>query len=242
MRHLFLYCLIILSMNQFVAQDVIYLKTNEQIKAKISEIKEKFVTYKKFDNLSGPEYEIPKTKITIIVYENGTSEQFNNSKPIDNTLKNVISLNYGDLTVGRVALNYERYIYKQKLSLKIPLAISYTNNYYDERPKVLTGLDINYYPLGIKKISYFTGVGTQVGILNVFNYLHEFSYTADYYYPNPINSKRYFGGAYINNGITIIPVDNFSISGQLGIGFRDIESYTPAQPSVIGQLNASFRF
>lgn len=242
MKLLILISIILLLSFKSFGQDVIYLKNNEQLKAKVTLIEDKSVFYKKFENLNGPEYEIAKKEITIIVYENGTSEQFNASTSPENNAKNVISFNFGDLVVSRISLSYERFIYNQKLSIKVPFAMSYNYGYYSNQPKLMTGLDFNFYPLGLKKVSYFTGIGSQVGILNQYIYYYDYvgpQYPGGYYYNN---SQKYFIGAYLNNGITVIPIENFSISGQIGVGFRDIEGPYLAQPSVIGQLNVSVRF
>lgn len=228
------------SLNGFT-QDMIYLKNNEQIKAKVTMVDDKSVLYKRFENLNGPEYKLAKKEITIIVYENGTSEQYNGSKTPENNAKNVISMNFGDLTVSRLSFSYERFIYKQKLSLKIPLSVSYNNNYYYFRPKSYTGLDLNFYPLGLKHVSYFTGIGTQAGIINNQYFYPYYDYYGNTYYSSNVSTK-YYTSVYVNNGITIIPIENFSISGQLGIGVRDIEGITRAEPSVTGQLNVSVRF
>lgn len=241
MRLLILITTIVLLSLKSLGQDIIYLKTNEQIKAKITLVEDKSVFYKKFENLNGPEYEIAKKEITIIVYENGTSEQFNVSKQLENNAKNVISFDFGDLVVSRISLSYERFIYNQKLSIKVPFSMSYNYyNNYSGQPKLMTGLDFNFYPLGLKKVSYFTGVGSQVGILNHYYYYYDYVGVGPQYYPS--YSQKYFIGAYLNNGITVIPIENFSISGQIGVGFRDIEGPYLAQPSVIGALNVSVRF
>ncbi len=58
------------------AQDIIITKDAQKISAKISEVGEVEVKYKKFDNLEGPVYTMKKADISSIVYENGTVDVF----------------------------------------------------------------------------------------------------------------------------------------------------------------------
>jgi len=60
-----------------VAQDVIILKNGGEIKSLVQEIGTEYVKYKKFDNQTGPIYNIAKTEIFMIKYENGTKDVFN---------------------------------------------------------------------------------------------------------------------------------------------------------------------
>jgi len=60
-----------------LAQDKIHKTDNTVIEAKVTEINEQEVKYKKFTNQSGPLYTIYKNDILWIVYENGDKETFN---------------------------------------------------------------------------------------------------------------------------------------------------------------------
>ena len=60
-----------------LSQDVITLKSGEQIRSKILEIGQTEIKYKKFDNQNGPLYVVAKTDISNIQYENGTKDLFN---------------------------------------------------------------------------------------------------------------------------------------------------------------------
>jgi hypothetical protein len=59
-----------------LSQDVITKKSNEDIQAKVIEVTNAEVRYKKFDNQNGPTYTILKSDILIIRYENGTKDIF----------------------------------------------------------------------------------------------------------------------------------------------------------------------
>jgi hypothetical protein len=62
------------------SQDTITLVTGELVKTKIVEIGQTEIKYKKFDNLNGPIYSIEKSNVTLIRYENGTTDHFIDSR------------------------------------------------------------------------------------------------------------------------------------------------------------------
>lgn len=59
------------------ACDIITLKTGEEINAKVLEISQTEIKYKKCDNLDGPTFIIPKSNATKIKFSNGTTEIIN---------------------------------------------------------------------------------------------------------------------------------------------------------------------
>lgn len=58
------------------AQDIIVLKNGNEIQAKVSVVGIDAITYKKWDNLNGPDYTQPKSEIFMIKYANGTKDVF----------------------------------------------------------------------------------------------------------------------------------------------------------------------
>jgi hypothetical protein len=69
--------LLLSGLSSIYAQDVITLKTGDEIKGKVTEITNSEVKYKRFENLDGPTIIIEKQKIFAINYENGTREVLN---------------------------------------------------------------------------------------------------------------------------------------------------------------------
>ena len=67
---------LIFTFNHCFSQDIITLRTNEDIRAKVSEVTGDDIKYKKFDNQSGPTFTVPKTNVKMIRYENGTKDTF----------------------------------------------------------------------------------------------------------------------------------------------------------------------
>lgn len=59
------------------SQDVIVKKNGDEIKAKVEEVLATEIKYRKFENLTGPVYSIPKSEIFMIKYENGSKDVFN---------------------------------------------------------------------------------------------------------------------------------------------------------------------
>ena len=62
------------------SQDIIITKKAEKITAKVTEIEENTVKYKKYEYQDGPTYTIKKTDIASIVYDNGSVEVFEAKK------------------------------------------------------------------------------------------------------------------------------------------------------------------
>lgn len=65
--------LIVVNLN---AQDIITMHNGNDIKAKVFEISDTEIKYKKFDLLDGPTYTKKKSEILIIRYENGMKDMF----------------------------------------------------------------------------------------------------------------------------------------------------------------------
>lgn len=68
---------ILLSGVEVMAQDVIYKKNGDDIKAKVLEVGTNEVRYKLFDEPDGAIYTLKKTDILLITYETGRKEVFN---------------------------------------------------------------------------------------------------------------------------------------------------------------------
>ena len=223
----------------FNAQDKLTLKTDEVIQAKIVRITKSKITYTKQSNAAGPEYEVDKKTVKKIEFENGDVESFVNSNSLPfEVKKSIISFNYGDFLADRFSFSYERLLNGGKLGIKIPFGVTYQNpgNYYNNRMLYYSGLDLNFYPLGQRRLTYSVGFGSRIGIVNEYYYPY---YEPYYYYSR---KKSLAAGFYMNNGLTLHIVENMSISGMVGLGLRDIEGPNWAQFSAVGELNVSIRF
>ncbi|MBL4625445.1 MAG: hypothetical protein JKY42_09945 [Flavobacteriales bacterium] len=71
--------LIIVSTN-IVAQDIIVKRDESRIEAKIIEVHDEEIHYKKFSNLEGPTYVIETSRLLRIIYQNGDVEEYSQVK------------------------------------------------------------------------------------------------------------------------------------------------------------------
>jgi len=62
--------------NSLFAQDVLLLKSGEELKVIVNEISTNVIKYKKFENPDGPIYVIEKVKVVMITYKNGSKDVF----------------------------------------------------------------------------------------------------------------------------------------------------------------------
>ena len=85
----------ILAISACFSQDVITMKTSEDIQAKITEVSNKEIKYTKFDNPTGPVFTTQKSDILMVRYQNGSKDIFNESekKAVDNTSSNDMNIN-----------------------------------------------------------------------------------------------------------------------------------------------------
>jgi len=80
----FILIILLTSFNSSFCQDVIIKTNGDEIEAKVLEVGLKIVRYTKFSNPNGPTYEILKSDIFMIKYENGTKDLIN---PVENKKK-----------------------------------------------------------------------------------------------------------------------------------------------------------
>jgi hypothetical protein len=87
-------------------QDVIVRKNGEEIKARVEQILDTEIKYRKADNLTGPIYSIKKADVFMIKYENGTKDVFTEQPVIssaENTPAKKITFTDKDLQHARNA-------------------------------------------------------------------------------------------------------------------------------------------
>jgi hypothetical protein len=72
--------LLLFAMNRALGQDIIVKNDGNEIKAKVEEVSDTEIKYRKSDNLSGPVYTMKKTEIFMVKYENGSKDVFGNQQ------------------------------------------------------------------------------------------------------------------------------------------------------------------
>lgn len=68
------------------SQDLIIKKNGDEIKSKVLEVNLGIIKYKKYDNLNGPTFEVKKSDVFIIKYENGTKDVINTLKSTSSSI------------------------------------------------------------------------------------------------------------------------------------------------------------
>ena len=87
--------MILLGMNtNLFAQDVIFLSNGNEIEAKITNVSDTNIEYKKWNNQDGPTYNEKTSNIFLIKYQNGEKDFFNNTKSVTQN-KTFIGINAG---------------------------------------------------------------------------------------------------------------------------------------------------
>ena len=79
MKHfwIFTFAFLLVGIYSITAQDLIVLRDGNIIEAKVLEISQTEIRYKRFDHLEGPTIVVPAANVLSIRYENGTSEIIN---------------------------------------------------------------------------------------------------------------------------------------------------------------------
>ena len=81
----FIYFLVLMSAIPALAQDLIVLKSGEDIEVKVLEVNENEVSFKKFNNLEGPTYTAFINDVFFIKFEDGTKRVFESVKEVSLT-------------------------------------------------------------------------------------------------------------------------------------------------------------
>ena len=232
--------LALLSSLSSMAQDQIFLKSGDVMEGRIEQIDSKEIKYTKADNIDGPLFSLRKNLVYMIIYENGETQVLNfKGGDYENSSKNAFMFNYGDLIESRVAISYRRLFSDGKIGLKLPLAVNVNSDSRRYGIVFQSGLDFNFYPLGQKRVTYYAGLGTRMGLRNGgSNYYFD---ELGNYIQEDVNDL-FFVGIYVNNGLVLHLTDNYAIGGLFGLGLRDNGLGYGFQTNAIGELNLIFKF
>lgn len=172
------------------AQDKIYFNDGSKLETKVLVVSETEIEYKRFDNQSGPTFEIGLSKINMIIYENGTHQMFKNkaneattTKASKDFRKNRINLDLLAIgTNGPTSISYERINENGSRGIEIPISVYFNN-------EGVIGYTIGY---NLKFYTNKQGKGFYIGPslgLGVFNW-----YSSEY--------ESYWNGSYWDWGTT----------------------------------------
>lgn len=213
-------CLTLLFLSNLSAQDIIIEQSGEQIKCKVEELTATTIKYRKFDKPNGPIYNINKTDVLVINYEDGTTEviqqkpqRSNIESLLNKTLKNERDFQYYDKSVSisfirifstnGIGIDFEQFI-EEDISLRIPIYIGFDESFPDGkvRPTISGGINLKYHFYRDTWVDVFAGPEINLG-----------------FYPTPdfdVSPFQAIGDA----GISITPTANFKITTHVGFGYE----------------------
>lgn len=210
-------CLILMGSMNLSAQDVIVKNNGELIKSRVIEITDVAIKYRKFDNLTGPIYNVNKIETLSINYENGNIEVFTKEEAVRNTPVNRVnnpantlnrqknfqfydnSVSFGFIRgFGKengIFVDYEKSV-SENASIRIPMYIM-----FDDYAFSSSGINLKYYFYRDTWISAFAGPEVTIG----------------YYFNSDITALPF--QVIGDFGIAITPLDNIKITMHTGLGY-----------------------
>ena len=225
------------------AQDKIFKRNGEIIEATVSAINQEHVVFKRFDNLNGPEYSIPKADVARIRYTNGTEDIFeeNNdhigakataAKPDVTVGKNIIAISPMTLTQDGWGggISYERVLDKMGwVSFILPATISmkgYNTSYntnstqYNAMYFVMPGIKVYTNINSASRTKWSLGPSLLLGLganttTNDYSGANYLTYT---------KQTHFEMGALANIGFNFFANQNVYIAGEYGMGFAYINT------------------
>ncbi|WP_179352576.1 hypothetical protein [Winogradskyella vidalii] len=173
------------------AQDKIYFNDGSTVEAKVLVVSESNIQYKKFDNQTGPTFEVGVSKINMIVYENGSHQMFKKSNEAT-TSKNTNSdfrknrINLDLLAIGEngpTSISYETINDDGSRGIEFPISIYFNA---DGVVGYTAGANLKFYTSKEGKGFYF---GPSLG-LGLFDWVYSDYY---YYYATSSDFSAYLG-------------------------------------------------
>lgn len=207
-------CLLVAVMG--MSQDKIYLHDGSHIEAKVLEINQLDIKYKKYSNLEGPTYTVDKSTVMMIINENGETEVIKsqpstgvvNNEPIVYG-RNVLGINPIHLIFSSVTFGYERISKTGNSSVYVPLTYILGYRY----ASLYTGVDFRMYPFGQKTSSFFIGGGTRFGSINRDSYVDGRFITGFSFQPSKSFNITLDGAVGAGNwGGSIVPAYSIGVS------------------------------
>ncbi|MEP7168137.1 MAG: hypothetical protein ABI855_02080 [Bacteroidota bacterium] len=133
------------------SQDVIIMRSGDEVNAKVTEVNDNSIKYKKADNPEGPSYSVPKTDVFMIKYVNGTKDVFSTEKqsesPANTSAQNKIP--------DKKSSSFIKYTNLTQLGFAFGVG-AMPHTYGNNKTNIIRMSTIN----GIKIGSYFsTGIG-----------------------------------------------------------------------------------
>jgi len=210
-------------------QDVIVMKTGDEIKGKVLDIGLTEVKYKRYDNPNGPIYTLKKSEIFMIKYGNGNKDVFDEITDQQQTTTNQKISPYNK-NVDYQQLPVLKYTFGNKIS---PSG--------GEKSEFLAGFLSFLIPGAGQFYNGDVGGGfLYLGCNIVLNTIWMNSIKTDYYGNTTINSSAFtfgFIGALAVNIISIVDAVQGAKKVNIARGYRLGDTYLKIQPTIIKQNN-----
>lgn len=243
------------------AQDKLYLKTGKTEQVKVTEITDRAIRYKMYDNPEGPEYVVDKSRVLRVVYENGTEDIFNTEsaappprerrervrKPSLDYGRHFVGANLSDLFRTDATIHYEYVFPNNRIALRVPVTVGFVNNFFNvkshfENPYVFrrnrvfeTGLDFRFYPGGQGKVRYVMGPALHYILNNKRGPLMGSVPVGNHH----VNTIRWM----LYNGIVFTPTDHFRFGFDVGLGSQyDLSDTRYTDERVFGDPKVQFNW
>jgi hypothetical protein len=227
MKKLILLLLLLLP-KYFFAQDIIVMRSGEEIQAKILEVNELEVKYKKFDYQDGPTFIVSKSKIFMIKYADGSKDVFSETATAATSKKdslygsNIISTNVFSFFWGDISFAYEHINKTGKFGLRIPFTIPIASS---PNNQLGGAVDFKFYLTKPGVAQYYLGPSIA-------------AYVWD--------QNTFVGGIMFDNGVSFQATKHFNITLDAGAGIAHYDAYH--QPAFFdlfiwrAGLNFGYRF
>lgn len=251
---------------QSFAQDKLYKRNGDMMEVNVVEINTRTISYQKASNLDGPTYVINRDDVTKVVYENGTEEYFDRTRPgpprPGQPINPKANNEYGNNIIGfsplqiteyglGVGLSYERVLDKAAVvSFYLPAAVTFTsfapNDVFigpgqpdvTEKPMFYIMPGLKFYPTGSKGVIRYA-----VGPSLVYAQGSEYNIIVD-------NLGNWIGadwqtlqrfGIIVNNSMNINPSEHLHLGLEMGIGVTYLNKQGDATLNPTGLFQFGFK-
>lgn len=251
MKHLFLLPALLLAALAGSAQDTIYTEKGGVIIAKVIEVDPETVHIRVQSGTEEHDQVISKKDLSYIVYKGGLGEAYMRNSPARNKEirksavpepfpKNIVAINCFDMAFSNLTLYYERILGKGMVGIKIPVSVGLggkpntseyeskaTNINFTENRLYSTGLELNIYPFGQHRSTFYFGFSGEIGNFwyyrNVYDSVYHTSAYGSYYTYSVSGQERHIGthiAGLVHMGSDIGITNNLLAGAKIGIGYK----------------------
>jgi hypothetical protein len=259
-KHIIL-AVFIFAAQMLLAQDTIFRTDRTKIYAKVLEIGQDEIRYKRASNPDGPLFVIDADDVWKITYANGETDEFNSP---DRSMRStgvhhpwMVGVNAVDMLFGVVTVAGE-YDFGKYLSLRVPVSFGvnaaakstpsqyYPDHFYYNSDKIFSsGFKLLMYPAGRGRIAnYYVGISGEIGSVRSRHYT-DYPYSFPYPYPYPPRDFTIktivYGGTGITNGVQMQVSSRLSICLDATLGMVIAEALD-TNPLVRVGVTMGYRF